>query len=228
MKDYNLNKFLPVCFFMGFVLMLAAFAIPAAAEAPRGVTSVVRTDTRTGRLVRRMVAPRSSRPAPAAVTEIVRQKAEKHAVDPLLVDSVIRVESGYNPLAISPKGAQGLMQLIPATARRFGVENVFDAEENIEAGVRYLKYLKGLFQDDKLALAAYNAGEGAVLRHKGVPPYRETQEYVKRVAEKYGEARKLAETEQAPEVAPAGSGEAPVRGLEVAVDAEGRLYLKTR
>jgi len=102
-------------------------------------------------------------------------------VDPLLVDSVIRVESNYNPLAVSPKGAEGLMQLIPATARRFGVTNSFDVKENIEAGVTYLKYLLDMFGDDRLAVAAYNAGESAVMRYGDVPPYRETMNYVSRV-----------------------------------------------
>lgn len=228
MRDYNQNKFLTICFCIGYVLMLAVSAIPAHAEPSSGVKSVVRTDAKTGRLVRRVVAPAKAKAAPATVNTIVKEQAEKHAVDPLLVHSVIQVESGYNPVAVSPKGAQGLMQLIPATARRFGVENAFDAEENIEAGVKYLKYLKDLFQDDKLALAAYNAGEGAVLRHKGVPPYRETQEYVKRVAEKYGEARKIAESEKSTAAPAAAEKEPHARGLEVAVDADGRIYLKTR
>jgi soluble lytic murein transglycosylase-like protein len=92
------------------------------------------------------------------------------------------VESNYNPLAISPKGAQGLMQLMPDTARRFGVANAFDPIDNIRGGARYLKYLLDLYHgDQRLALAAYNAGEGAVQKYGDVPPYPETLNYVTQV-----------------------------------------------
>jgi soluble lytic murein transglycosylase-like protein len=96
-----------------------------------------------------------------------------------LIHSVIKVESNYNPFAVSSKGAQGLMQLIPSTARRFGVSNVFNPAENIQGGSKYLKYLLDLFGGNSaLALAAYNAGEGAVARYGGVPPFPETQNYL--------------------------------------------------
>jgi len=158
------------------------------------------------------------------VDQLVEEAARKHNVDPLLIHSVIQVESQYNPFAVSPKGAAGLMQLIPATARRFGVKNSFDPRQNIDAGVRYLKYLQDLFQDDRLALAAYNAGEGSVVEHQWIPPYRETQEYVRRVREKYAELKNLAEkgTESS---TPDGPGYRPVESF---IDSEGRLHLRTR
>jgi len=149
------------------------------------------------------------------------------------VDSVIRVESNYNPYALSPKGARGLMQLMPGTARDLGVGNSFDPRENIEAGVRYLKQLQDLYQDDRLALAAYNAGPGAVQKYKTVPPYPETQAYVKRVGQRYVEARKqadLAPTAEPPTAATeasAGPTEEKHPRLEHYVDEHGRLHLRT-
>ncbi len=113
---------------------------------------------------------------------IVRDAAERHQVDVALVKAVIRAESDFVPDAVSPKGALGLMQLMPATARRHGVLRVFDPHENIDGGVRHLRYLLDRFNGNlRLALAAYNAGEAAVDRHGGIPPYPETWEYVARV-----------------------------------------------
>jgi len=98
------------------------------------------------------------------------------------VKAVIHAESDFVPYAVSPKGALGLMQLMPATARRHGVWRVFDPRENVEGGVRYLRFLLDRYAGNvRLALAAYNAGEGAVDRYGGIPPYRETQEYLERV-----------------------------------------------
>ncbi len=115
--------------------------------------------------------------------------ARRHGVDEAVVRAVIHAESAFNPNALSHAGAQGLMQLIPATARRFGVSNPFDAGQNIEGGVQYLAWLLKRFNGDlTLAAAGYNAGEGAVDKYNGVPPYRETQRYVQRVgvlAERY-------------------------------------------
>lgn len=112
--------------------------------------------------------------------EIIAQVSELHGVDPLLVRAVIEVESNYRPRARSPKGAMGLMQLMPATARQYQVRNPYDPRANIEAGV---KHLKGLIDrlGEELALAAYNAGEGAVRKFNGIPPYRETRNYVARI-----------------------------------------------
>ena len=112
--------------------------------------------------------------------------ASRHQVDPKLVRAIVRVESNFNPYAVSPRGARGLMQLIPATARRFGVSNSFDPGANLDGGVRYLKYLMNLYGGDvKLSLAAYNAGENAVADHNGIPPYRETQDYLRKISELY-------------------------------------------
>ena len=115
--------------------------------------------------------------------EFIAAASEAHGVDPLLVKALIQVESGYRPKARSPKGAVGLMQIMPATAREYKVRNPFDPKANIEAGVKHLKALLDRFGSERteLALAAYNAGPGAVERFNGIPPYRETRNYVSRI-----------------------------------------------
>jgi len=118
--------------------------------------------------------------------KMVREAAERHKVDPALVRAVIETESNWNPTAKSRKGAVGLMQLIPSTAQRFGVTDTFNPRQNVDAGVRYLKTLLERYRGNlDLALAAYNAGEGAVDRAGGVPAYRETRNYVQRVQDAY-------------------------------------------
>jgi soluble lytic murein transglycosylase-like protein len=119
--------------------------------------------------------------------DLIKEVAMHHGLDPALLHAVIRTESAYNPEAVSSKGAVGLMQLMPATARRFGVSDSTDPRENLNGGAQYLKLLLELFNDDKeLALAAYNAGEGAVKKYNNtIPPYRETQHYVRRVLQLY-------------------------------------------
>jgi soluble lytic murein transglycosylase-like protein len=118
---------------------------------------------------------------------IIREAAARHNVDPDLVRSVIHVESGFNASAVSPKGAMGLMQLMPATARQLQVANPFDAAQNVDGGVRYLKDLLANNNGDVArSLAAYNAGQKAVDRHRGIPPYKETQDYVRRITALYG------------------------------------------
>lgn len=239
----------------GMALCLAGVAAAASLpkHSPPHVRSVVRADAH-GRLVRTVVVtpriqPKGSnaveRSADAAsssqlefaeVPYLVEEAAKRHDVDPLLVHSVIQVESNYNPYAVSPKGAQGLMQLMPATARRFGVRNSFDVKENIEGGVRYLKYLGTLFPEDpRLTIAAYNAGEGAVWKYgNSIPPYRETEQYVDRVGRKYGQARRASvknekkkpvqmETAQAAKPSQPEDTHAPVQAF---VDSEGRLHLR--
>ncbi len=117
----------------------------------------------------------------------VQEVSRRYGVDMDLVNAVIRVESNFRPEAVSPKGCLGLMQLHPDTARRFGVRDVFDPVQNIEGGVRYLEFLLDYFQGDlELALAGYNAGENAVIRYGGVPPYPETIDYVNKVRRLYG------------------------------------------
>lgn len=129
----------------------------------------------------------TSSAAPGSIQGIVRHAANRFKVDPRLVDAVIRTESGYDSHAVSPKGALGLMQLIPATAQRFGVENPFDPRQNIQGGVHYLRYLLNTFNGNiPLAVAAYNAGENSVLRQGGVPQFPETVDYVRKVTALYG------------------------------------------
>ena len=124
----------------------------------------------------------------------VQAAAQRHGVDEAIVRAIIHAESAFRPHVVSPKNAQGLMQLIPATARRFGVRDAFDPAQNIEGGVKYLAWLLKRYNGDlTMAAAGYNAGEGAVDRYKGVPPYRETRQYVARVgqlAERYRKALK--------------------------------------
>jgi soluble lytic murein transglycosylase-like protein len=117
---------------------------------------------------------------------LVEATAKEFGLDPMLVKCVILVESGGNPRAVSSKGARGLMQLMPGTARAYGVGNIFDPADNIRGGVRYLNFLLNLFQGDlNLAIAGYNAGEGAVSKYGRVPPYEETQDYVRKVLAAY-------------------------------------------
>ena len=122
--------------------------------------------------------------------ELATAAARRHGVDPGLVLAVVSVESAFRPEAVSRKGAQGLMQLMPATAASLGVKDVFDPVENLDGGSRHLGSLLTLYGGDLVsALAAYNAGAGAVARHRGVPPYRETRAYVKKVLERYQAAK---------------------------------------
>jgi soluble lytic murein transglycosylase-like protein len=120
---------------------------------------------------------------------IIFRAGESEGVDPRFIHAVIWQESKYEPRALSQSGARGLMQLMPATARRFGCKNPHDAAANVKAGTKYLAWLLRRFDGDvELALAAYNAGEGAVDKYKGVPPYNETQNYVHKIVERYGKS----------------------------------------
>jgi hypothetical protein len=121
--------------------------------------------------------------------ELIHSIAAEHGVDAGLVKAIIRAESNFDQRAVSRKGAQGLMQLMPGTAGRYAVANAFDPAENIRGGVRYLRFLQSLFPGRiHLAVAAYNAGENAVLRHGGIPPYAETRQYVSRVLQFYDQS----------------------------------------
>ncbi|HWF10995.1 MAG TPA: lytic transglycosylase domain-containing protein [Bryobacteraceae bacterium] len=199
------------------------------------MTAVVNADARTGRLVRNIVMEpkfvRSQPPAPASdIHTMVDRIASENGVENNLVHSVIRAESNYDPNAVSPKGAQGLMQLIPSTAKRFGVSNTFDPAENILGGVRYLRFLLDYYQGDYAkTIAAYNAGEGAVDKYKGIPPYIETRNYVYQVAKNLKTAR------ESPTAAPAIVSPAPVasttdetpRPIETSIGSDGRVYYRT-
>lgn len=223
--------------------------------AKRQISSVTK-DPRTGKLIRtvRVVDVPASTPvlssktlkpvaivaAPNAssIQDIVDEASARHGVDPDLVHSVIKAESNYNPNAVSPVGASGLMQLMPATARQLGVLNAFNPKDNIEGGVKYLRYLQDKFQDPVLALAAYNAGPGSVEKYnKTVPPYRETQDYVVKVAKNYRDAKKSKAAAAATTPAPVAEAahkepEAPkepeTRKVRAYQDANGRMYLSTQ
>ncbi|MDQ1610883.1 MAG: hypothetical protein QOG00_814 [Pyrinomonadaceae bacterium] len=135
------------------------------------------------------------------VDSYIVDASTRHGVDPVLIYSIMHRESAFKKMAVSYKGARGLMQLMPATAARFGVRNIFDPAQNIEAGTRYIRFLLNRFNGDVgLALAGYNAGEGAVDKYRGVPPYRETQEYVKRISERYALMRDPQTARRAPVV----------------------------
>ena len=117
---------------------------------------------------------------------IIMQTSSHYQIDPAIVKAIIMAESGYNPRAISKKGAKGLMQLMPGTAEELGVEDIFNPQQNISGGVRYFRQLVNRFNGDvKLALAAYNAGSKNVRRYKGIPPFKATQHYIKKVFEYY-------------------------------------------
>ena len=126
----------------------------------------------------------------SSVDNLIVESGRRNSVDPLLLYSIMHQESTFKPRAISPKGARGLMQLMPPTAARFGVTNIYDPRQNIEGGARYVRFLLDLFGDVNLALAGYNAGEGAVIKYGyQVPPYSETQEYVRRISRRYNVIR---------------------------------------
>lgn len=240
------------------LVLLPALAIAGDAAAPmakRQISSVAK-DPRTGKLIRTVrvvdvpaaVAPKALKPVVtplpvaagnATIQDIVEAASARHGVDPDLVHSVIKAESNYNPNAVSPVGASGLMQLMPATARQLGVLNAFNPKDNIEGGVKYLRYLQDKFQDPVLALAAYNAGPGSVEKYnKTIPPYRETQDYVVKVAKNYRDAKKSKAVAPVPVAAAAAAVEAPkepeaakepeVRKVRAYQDANGRMYLSTQ
>jgi soluble lytic murein transglycosylase-like protein len=152
--------------------------------------------------------------SPEDVDSAIAMAAARHNVDPNLVRAVVKVESNYNPNAVSRKGAMGLMQLMPSTARQLKVKNPFDPQQNVDAGVRHLKQLLENYGGDvKLTLAAYNAGSGAVARSSGIPHYSETQNYVRRITNLYYGGFDLSTS---------GASREPVR---VQRDARGVLYI---
>ncbi|MHB8472477.1 MAG: lytic transglycosylase domain-containing protein [Gammaproteobacteria bacterium] len=175
------------------------------ADGVRHFTNIAPADSRYKRIIRSRETepgyrfPSTSHPAGRAMAlasfplrasaydSVVRQAARAYQMDEALVRAVIHTESAYNPSAVSAKGASGLMQLMPGTATRYGVHDIFDPVENIYAGVHYLHDLKAMFNGNmQLTVAAYNAGEKAVLRYGGIPPYPETINYVSRVIDLHG------------------------------------------
>ena len=229
--------------------VLGLVSLPLFAGSVDVLTSTVALDKRTGRLVRRIIVPErliEARIVPSIavgeavgspvrlpagsepVNVIVGEISARFGVDPLLVHAVIHCESAYNRLAVSPKGAEGLMQLIPETARRMGVRNSFDSRQNIEGGVRYLGELQARYDDLRLVLAAYNAGEKAVDHYGGIPPYSETQEYVYRVGKRFGDLRRMAQSRVPVAVKVAKAVEPEYRPLHSYMDADGRLSMRTK
>jgi hypothetical protein len=192
---------------IGLGLLLLTPSILEAGGMSQGSSRVrryeVREDAETGRLTRvtsrvrrsKQISGGSAGAAGSTVVQgrtvvdidfLVQKAGLRHDVDTDLIHAVIRQESNYDVFAVSVKGACGLMQLMPGTALRFGVKDIFDPAENVEGGVKYLRHLMDRYEGDRIrALAAYNAGEGAVDRYGGVPPYRETEDYVDRVRRWY-------------------------------------------
>lgn len=140
--------------------------------------------------------------------ELIFEKSAKYEVDPALVAAVMEQESRFRSRAISPRGARGLMQLMPRTGNWMGARNLYDPNQNVDAGVKYLKYLHKRFDgDQRNVIAAYNAGEGTVKRYGGIPPYRETRNYVKKVLRNYEKrAQELEDFKEATEIADASPG----------------------
>ncbi|HET9179078.1 MAG TPA: lytic transglycosylase domain-containing protein [Terriglobia bacterium] len=193
-------------------VLLAAFLISSASLEAGQIAAIAGQD---GQAVYVNGTPENTQPAftpaepllarPAEIDSIIDRVSSHYQVDPRLVHAMIRVESNYDPSAVSSKGAMGLMQLIPATAQRFGVRNPFDPSQNILGGVSYLKYLLHLFGGNlPLSLAAYNAGEERVIRSGGVPAIPETEHYVRAITRLYSsqDAGPAATAAQAARMAP--------------------------
>jgi soluble lytic murein transglycosylase-like protein len=238
----------------GVVFVTVALHAADSGQQYERITSVVRVDAHSGKLVRSVIVtpkavtqqrveenvilPRvvssvpvlDAAPATAGIDDAVAQIAAQHDLNADLLHAVIKVESNYNPFAVSNKGALGLMQLIPATARRFGVSNVFNPIENIQGGARYLRYLLDLYQwNYSLALAAYNAGEAAVAKYGGVPPYRETQNYLNLVGRQLSnqKAKRAAGPQRAVAAKPAETSDEPAH-IQQVVDPDGSMHYVSR
>ncbi|PYX17870.1 MAG: hypothetical protein DMG87_15340 [Acidobacteria bacterium] len=166
-------------------------SFPASAECFHSIHSCAREPTRLWFLCRKL--GQYCREIPKNLDEIINTISDRHHLDPDLINSVIHAESAFNPRAVSPKGAQGLMQLMPGTASQLGVRNAFDPHDNVEGGTSYLRQLLEQYNFDLIkALAAYNAGPHRVQRYRGVPPYYETRAYVARIVREFNR-KKLAE-----------------------------------
>jgi hypothetical protein len=223
--------------------LLAGAATPAAADiytrrSDRGVIEATNINSRgegfklayrsKGHVIH-SAAFRATPPVPGRFESFIQEASARHNVSAELVRAVIRTESAFDHLAVSSVGARGLMQLMPATARRFGVQNAFDPRDNIHGGVRYLRVLLDLFRGDvPLAVAAYNAGEGAVARYGGIPPYRETRDYVRKIQGLLARATPEASTTMASytpggnALSPTDAGASPSASAETAVSTAAR------
>jgi len=196
-RPHRLSGFMPALILLPFLVL--GFILPASAEpflrvCKDGVIHYYFANPPTSkpsvtRLARRSQPPYPlgrPRPSPSELEPLIHEVSQRHNLPPSLIKAVIRVESNFNPQATSPKGAQGLMQLMPGTADDLQVVNPYDAQENIGAGTRYLKMLLEKFNYRlPLALAAYNAGPKRVDRHQDVPPIRETRDFVRNVCENF-------------------------------------------
>lgn len=250
---FRQNKRMRFCFIL--LVAMPTLAVSAEVPAPGRVKISVRVDERSGKLVRsvqvvhsvevapKVVAPVSAAAVPVGFAEpqtteiaaeietgliaMIDRIAEENGVEAPLVHSVIRAESNYNTTALSPKGAEGLMQLIPSTARRFGVRNTFDARDNVVGGVKYLKFLLDYYKGDyPKAIAAYNAGENAVDRYNGIPPYAETRNYVYQVAKNLKAARAVQAKRMAQADANTQVAETP-KQIVTSLGEDGKLYYRT-
>lgn len=188
-----LNRIVRSALFLALLYTLSLIGVVNAdifvCEEPQGGLQFTNVPARSGcrAVIREWSKGSASSPLPPGrFEEIIRSASDRYAVDLHLVRAVIKVESDFNSLARSHKGAQGLMQLMPETARLHNVGNAFDPDENVSGGVRHLRLLLDRYQGDlRLTLAAYNAGIEAVEKHKGIPPFAETREYVRRVLDTY-------------------------------------------
>lgn len=221
------NIRLRTCFILT-VGMPALLAAAGPSSVPPRVMTVVRADN-SGRLVRMMrVQVAEPDMATSELIALIDSIAVQNGVEESLVHSVIRAESNYNARAVSPKGAMGMMQLIPSTARRFGVNNPFDVRENVEGGVKYLRFLLDYYSDNyPKAIAAYNAGENAVDRYQGIPPYAETQNYVYRVASNLKVARTRKKAQPEAPVAVAATETETHQAIRASVGSDGKVYYRT-
>jgi soluble lytic murein transglycosylase-like protein len=202
----------------GALLVFGMTSIPASAEdkiqavvdsSGRVVfTNLIESAPTTSRVSETTDSPQQM---PASLDALVTSISTTHGVDPALVRAVIKTESNYNRWAVSRKGALGLMQLIPSTGRQYGVRDFFDPQQNIDGGVRYLKFLLQKFNGDlDLSLAAYNAGENAVERLGRIPSIPETTNYVRKIRSIYkGKSAPVLATNDAPAITPASAPEPP-------------------
>lgn len=173
--------------FMSDAILPALGATMSMDELPAAPRPAVQTGIQGKTVLPGVKAPSYNKLQAASYNKLINQVAREHKLDPQLLHAIVTVESGYNPVAASPKGAQGLMQLMPDTAARFGVSNPSDPLQSLRGGARYLRFLQSHFkQDMTLVIAAYNAGEGAVGKYRNtIPPYPETREYVAKVLASY-------------------------------------------